>query len=1367
MNGRRAKQQRRHAGHGPQGTSPATARIVWKDRLTAAGVLTGALIPFMPTPAFALPQGGTVAAGTATISTPTATSMRIEQASDRAILDWTRFNIAANESVRFQQPSAASIALNRVSGQEPSAIFGSLSANGQIFLLNPSGILFGVSSRVDVGALTASTLTMTNQDFLNRQYRFTQDPSAANAAVVNQGVITAGPGGYVALLGAAAHNEGVIQAQLGSIALASGKAATLDMRGDGLIQFVITEAVSGSVNGLEGQPLASYVSNTGTLQADGGMITLQAKAAAGLVRSVVNQEGLVRATSLVNHGGVIMLVAEGDTSIVWNAGTLDVSAQEANATPGYIAISGALAGQAGTILARGADSAAGGHVDITSTQQTELFAGSVVDVSGTGHSDGGSVRVWSDKNTSGAAGAHILARGGDSGGNGGFVEVSGKERLAFAGSVDASAPLGQGGIWLLDPNDITIQAAGIDTNVTASPTFTSTDDTAIVTTGSIQTALNAGTSVTVTTASAGANTQSGNITVADSISKTAGGDATLTLSANNDITVNAGVAISSTTGKLHVVLAADSDGSGAGAIVLTGGSSITSLGGNITLGGGTNPGGLVNGALPATGATGNATNIAGISSGAILNAGGGNIWLMGTGYAGAAGGDVGVTLLSGSNLQTSGTGTITLTGNGGGTGGNNNWGVNLFGTTVQTSGSGLITVTGTAGSVGSGTDNYGVVLQSSSTIQTTGTGDITVWGHGGNTTSGVRNSGIFVVNGSTVHAIGTGIITLTGFSGNNGVVSSDQNQGVDVQGLVAGGGSPIFITGTGGNSFGFFNFGIRVRGTISNIGAGAITMVASGGGNPASLGTGNFGLGLSRGTISAVNGTITITGTGGNSGGTGNDGVRPNSGSGFGLNRIQTSGSGNIIITGIAGPGGLGINSTLFNSNVVQTTGTGSITLITDSISFAIVNTINSVTDLILRPYTNGTSIGVGTAAGGGLNISDTNLGFMNWGSSNYLTLGASTAGALTINTGYSFPKPVTFISGSASDIMIAGQLTSSSSGAGTPNTAAVVLDAGRNFINTVGASAIIDGSGRWLIYSTNPASDTRGGLVYNFKQYNATYGITTVLGAGNGFLYTIAPSITASLIGTATMVYDGTMTATLAAGNYAVSGAIDGDTVTLNDPASGTYNTRNIGINKNVSVSGLTIASATNGAATVYGYQLASTTANANIGVITARSLTVTAQSDTKVYDGTTSSAVAPIITSGTLAAGDTSAFLETFNTQNVGVGKTLTASGAVVDGNSGNNYAVSFVTDTTGVITGASVIVNGEIVTVGLPGNVQYLLSSLQNEDAQLLTAGVLPEGVYTCLNMEAETVACNAIAMWNEDNLGGITLTQRNGHDRITSI
>ena len=437
MSGRRAKARRR--------TSHAVA---------VASLVSGTIAALFPGIALALPEGGTVAAGSATVSAPTATSMRIDQGTDRLIMDWTRFNIAATESVRFQQPSAASIALNRVAGQEPTSIYGSLSANGQIFLINPSGILFGSSSRVDVAALTASTLAMTNPDFLNGKYRFTQDPSAANAAVINQGVITAGPGGYVALLGAAARNEGVIQAQLGSIALAAGKAATLDMRGDGLIQFVVTDAVAGSVSGPDGTTLAAYVSNTGTLQADGGMVTLQAKAATDVIRSVVNQEGVVRATSLVNRGGVITLVAEGDHATVSNTGTLDVSAGEAGAGPGAVTVAGEEVVHAGTILARGADQA-GGSVRLTAdvlintgltdaggaaggsvTIETTRYLGSgTVKVSGTA-GDGGSVRILARDYLIQTSGESLSANGGVVG-QGGHISVQAAQRVFSSASLSA------------------------------------------------------------------------------------------------------------------------------------------------------------------------------------------------------------------------------------------------------------------------------------------------------------------------------------------------------------------------------------------------------------------------------------------------------------------------------------------------------------------------------------------------------------------------------------------------------------------------------------------------------------------------------------------------------------------------------------------------------------------------------------------------------------------------------------------------------------------------------------------------------------------------------------------------------------------
>jgi hypothetical protein len=157
---------------------------------------------------------------------------------------------------------------------------------------------------------------------------------------------------------------------------------------------------------------------------------------------------------------------------------------------------------------------------------------------------------------------------------------------------------------------------------------------------------------------------------------------------------------------------------------------------------------------------------------------------------------------------------------------------------------------------------------------------------------------------------------------------------------------------------------------------------------------------------------------------------------------------------------------------------------------------------------------------------------------------------------------------------------------------------AGGKFVNNAGAGALSTPAGRWLVYSTNPALDTRGSLAYDFKQYNATYGVTPVQGSGKGFLYSIAPTITASLTGTVSKPYNGTTAAALTAANYATSGQIDGDVITLNNPAAGTYVDKNAGFTgKQVTATGVAIASASNGAATVYGYQLASSTAVGNIG--------------------------------------------------------------------------------------------------------------------------------------------------------------------------
>ena len=262
------------------------------------------------TSAFALPQGGEVTAGSASVTT-TPGKVTIVQGTASAALNWHSFSIGAGEAVQFVQPSTSAVALNRVIGTDPSAIFGSLSSNGQIFLVNPNGILFGKGASVNVGGLVASTLNITDSDFMAGRYKFS---GSSTQAVSNQGTLNAA-GGYVALLGARVSNEGVIAARMGSVSLAGGQAITLDVAGDGLLNISIDQ---GAVNAL--------VSNGGLIQADGGQVLMTAQAAGQLLKTVVNNTGVIQAQTLVNHNGSIKLLGDMQSGTVNAAGTLDASA---------------------------------------------------------------------------------------------------------------------------------------------------------------------------------------------------------------------------------------------------------------------------------------------------------------------------------------------------------------------------------------------------------------------------------------------------------------------------------------------------------------------------------------------------------------------------------------------------------------------------------------------------------------------------------------------------------------------------------------------------------------------------------------------------------------------------------------------------------------------------------------------------------------------------------------------------------------------------------------------------------------------------------------------------------------------------------
>ena len=126
-----------------------------------------------------LPSGGQVVAGQATINAPSGingNTLLIQQQSQNAAINWQSFNIGAGAAVNFAQPSASSITLNRVLGQNPSSILGNLTANGQIFILNPNGVLFGKGAQVNVGGLIASTLSLSNENFMAGRYAFFTPP---------------------------------------------------------------------------------------------------------------------------------------------------------------------------------------------------------------------------------------------------------------------------------------------------------------------------------------------------------------------------------------------------------------------------------------------------------------------------------------------------------------------------------------------------------------------------------------------------------------------------------------------------------------------------------------------------------------------------------------------------------------------------------------------------------------------------------------------------------------------------------------------------------------------------------------------------------------------------------------------------------------------------------------------------------------------------------------------------------------------------------------------------------------------------------------------------------------------------------------
>ena len=494
----------------------------WTHKLTVMVLLAMAL---GGTAVQAMPSGGDIRSGSGSIS-QNGKDMTVRQDSDRMAIDWTKFDIAKDETVRYAQPSRNAIALNRVTGGQQSVIAGNLNANGNVFLVNPNGVVFTKNSSVDVGGLVASTARLNDEAMKNfgngKDSLGLSLDKDSTASVINEGQIKA-QGGLVALHAANVENKGTITNDGGTIAMAAAKNLTLSAADDDKLNFTV-----------DGELAKAQALNSGSLKADGGYVVMTAKSAGDVLSTVVNNSGTIEAKTLRKNEKGQILLDGGDNGQVEVSGTLDASGTEEGQ-------------DAGSIKAIG--------------QKTIVHDGT-----------------------------QLLARGNV---NGGTIETSGDVlNLGNSLNIDAKGITGKAGEWLLDPLDVIIAdndptttsnyensekktAADSDfANGSASIGYNDPDATTAnassvnsavtwISTDMVEKMLNAGTNVTI---QAAATNGSANIIVKNDIDKTAGDDATFTLDAMRNITINGN--ITSKSNKLNVVLNADSDGDQIGAVII-------------------------------------------------------------------------------------------------------------------------------------------------------------------------------------------------------------------------------------------------------------------------------------------------------------------------------------------------------------------------------------------------------------------------------------------------------------------------------------------------------------------------------------------------------------------------------------------------------------------------------------------------------------------------------------------------------------------------------------------------------------------------------------------------------------------------------
>lgn len=495
------------------------------------------LVPLGSSLAGELPAGPSVTHGSVGIATPGANTMTIQQSSAAAIVNWQSFSVGAGANVDIRQPSSSSALLNRVTGSTSSTIAGQINANGQVYLVNPNGIMITPSGAVRAGGgFVASTLGISDEDFKAGRRSFAG--TGASAPVVNQGTIEVGRGGYAALLGGSVENTGTISVPLGRVGLGAGERATLDISGDGFLEVAMPSGSAGE---------KALIQHSGRIRANGGRVEMKAATAREVARQAINLTGVVEARTVGGRSGAIVL-GGGAGGTVTVSGRLTASAprqgRKAAATHnrpaaagkgGEITITGDRIGLAGATIDASGRTGGGtiriggdlqGKGALPHARSTVVDSKTTITADATESGNGGSIVLWSDEFT--GFGGLIRARGGATGGDGGSAEVSSKGVLSYTGQTVLTAAQGKFGTLLLDPYNIYIESGP-----TTNGSFTPSGDNSVINATDLQNAL-ATANVTITTGG-NSGTQAGNITVGAPITWTQA--TTLTLDADNNIVI--------------------------------------------------------------------------------------------------------------------------------------------------------------------------------------------------------------------------------------------------------------------------------------------------------------------------------------------------------------------------------------------------------------------------------------------------------------------------------------------------------------------------------------------------------------------------------------------------------------------------------------------------------------------------------------------------------------------------------------------------------------------------------------------------------------------------------------------------------------